>query len=184
MYLFWKSDCHCRDWYGPNMTPSVPLVTLNIQCLNKTIAQRKEDGWWGSIRARMVLCPLYLAPPLKAVHRSVNSRDVTRTFVMLKRIRTVTRSTSVEVYDRAIAITVEEHCLDFTAHFDSVCTVSVKNIHIVLNFVCRTPFSNKKKKKNEMRAKDMYVFLQVLRIIFKKEKSAIHVPIVKRLINM
>lgn len=104
------------------------------------------------------------------------------TFVMLKRIRTVTRSTSVEVYDREIAITVEEHCLDFTTHFDSVCTVSVKNIRTVLNFVCRTSFSNKKK--NKMRAQDMYVFLQVLRIIFKKEKSAIHVPIVKILINM
>lgn len=102
---------------------------------------------------------------------------------MLKRIRTVTRSTSVEVYDREIAITVEEHCLDFTAHFDSVCTVSVKNIRTVLNFVCRTSFSNKKKK-NKMRAQDMYVFLQVLRIIFKKEKSAIHIPIVKILINM
>lgn len=69
------------------------------------------------------------------------------TFVMLKRIRTITRSTSVEVYDREIAITVEEHCLDFTAHFDSVCTVSIKNIRTVLNFVCRTSFSNKKKKK-------------------------------------
>lgn len=103
---------------------------------------------------------------------------------MLKRIRTVTRSTSVEVYDRAIAMTVEEHCLDFTAHFDSVCTLSVKNIRTVLNFVRRTSFSNKKKKTNKMGAKDMYVFLQVLRIIFKKEKSAIHVLIVKILINM
>ena len=53
---------------------------------------------------------------------------------MLKRIRTVTRSTSVEVYDRAIAMTVGEHCLDFTTRLDSVCTVSVKNIHTVFNF--------------------------------------------------
>lgn len=90
---------------------------------------------------------------------------------MLKRIRTVTRSTSVEVYDRAIAMTVEEHCLDFTPHFDSVCTVSVKNICTVTSIVEHRLVT---KKKNKIRAKDMYVFLQVLRIIFKKEKSAIH----------
>ena len=108
---------------------------------------------------------------------------------MLKRIRTVTRSTSVEVYDRAIAMTVGEHCLDFTTRLDSVCTVSVKNIHTVFNFnkitaEHRLVTKKKKKKTNKMRVRDMYVFLQVLRIFFKKEKSAIYVPIVKILINM
>lgn len=68
---------------------------------------------------------------------------------MLKRIRTVTRSTSVEVYDRAIAMTVEEHCLDFTPHFDSVCTVSVKNIRTVTSFVEHRLVTKKKKKQNE-----------------------------------
>ena len=79
---------------------------------------------------------------------------------MLKRIRTVTRSTSVEVYDRAIAMTVGEHCLDFTTRLDSVCTVSVKNIHtkifiqiFILNFnkiiAEHRLVTKKKKKKNE-----------------------------------
>lgn len=148
MYLFWKSDCHCHDWYGPNMTPWVPPVTLNIQCLNKTIAQRRQDGWWGSVRSEWYFARSTSLHLWKHARCSQKRQFKGRyeTFVMLKHIRTFTRSTSVEVYDRAIAMTVEEHCLDFTAHFDSVCTVSVKNIRTVLNFVCRTSFSNKKKK--------------------------------------
>ena len=94
---------------------------------------------------------------------------------MLKRIRTVTRSTSVEVYDRAIAMTVGEHCLDFTTRLDSVCTVSVKNIHTVFNFnkiTAEHRLVTKKKKKNKQNESKGYVcILTSPQNIFQKRKK-------------